>query len=75
MKIDYPTGTIKKASLNENSIEFTENQLFNLKEKSLSTAIRNCHNFEDKAFFLSSYYNWIIIRDNSGSICLVPFKK
>lgn len=30
---------------------------------------------EGKAFFLRSVYDWKIVKDDQGSVCLIPLKK
>lgn len=71
----YPQGRIEEVNLNKDLIVFNEDQLINVRKKGITIDIRNGHNFEDKAFFLSWLYDWTIILDNKENLCLVPTKK
>jgi len=37
--------------------------------------IRRIGKYKNKAFYLTSKYNWKIERDNEGDLCLIPTKK
>ena len=75
MRINYPKGIIKKENFNTDSIEFNENQLIDVKNKDPEVVPRTGYSFKGKSFYLSTSYDWIIVRDDGGSLCLVPFKK
>lgn len=36
---------------------------------------RGSSNFKNRSFFLDEEYNWVIGRDDSGQLILVPLKK
>ena len=71
----YPNGRIKEVLFSENLIEFDEDQLVDVRKKGINIDIRNSFSFEGKAFFLSSFYDWIIVLDSKENLCLVPTKK
>lgn len=37
--------------------------------------IRNAVEYRDKAFYLDKSYNWEIVKDSMGMLCLLPTKK
>lgn len=37
--------------------------------------IRGSGEYKNKAFFLDNCYNWEIIKDSGGTLCLIPTKK
>lgn len=73
MKIVYLKGRVK--DLSKNVAVFERDQLVNVEEKNLAPVIRNSSSFENKAFYLSLFYDWIIVQDDEDNLCLVPLKK
>lgn len=37
--------------------------------------IRNCGYYRNKGFYLSSKYDWTLIKDSNSELCLIPTKK
>lgn len=75
MEIKYPKVEVKSKD------ELVDTVI--IKEKELVTNIllvnavvpRSAGVLEDKAFFLSNSYNWIIVKDDLDDLCLIPFEK
>lgn len=74
-------GKIKRAIIiskdTDKTLETTEidrarliNLLYRVRPK-----IRGNGNLKGKSFYLSKSYNWIIVQDDTGAMCLVPLKK
>lgn len=62
--IDLSTGMVDGKEL-FNAVSF-ENPLI---------AVRQFFEFKNKAFYLNDEYNWEIVKDGNGEICLVPTRK
>ena len=60
---------------------FEEGKYFSKKELELMLTgdvkiqIRSCSNYNSKAFYLSDNYNWKLVTDEDGQLCLLPTKK
>jgi hypothetical protein len=37
--------------------------------------LRNCGDYKNKAFLLNDDYNWELVKDNDGYLCLIPTRK
>ena len=75
MKISYPRGILKEDTEDRGLIVFEESQLIDLCKERIEIEIRSSGNLRNKAFYLHSFLDWVIIRDNKGSLCLVPVKE
>ena len=70
MKIEYLDGELSKEKKDIISIKKEEIAPF-----TPDIVRRNAGQFAHDAFFLDSTYDWIIIKDTLGSLCLIPLKK
>lgn len=75
IEINYIKGVIKEQDSNESIIELEKSQLVDIQKKEIELERRNFGNFEDKAFYLPSFFDWIIVKDDKGGLCLVPVRK
>ena len=75
MEISYLKGVIKEQNFGKGTVEFNESQLINLHGREIKPEIRSYGSFKGKAFYLHSFFDWIIVRDNNGNLCLVPLRK
>ena len=76
IKVSYPKAEIKEVKLEtKNFIAIDKDQLVDVEKKLLSIPKRNSGTFGDKSFFLSSFFDWIIVRDSVNNLCLIPLEK
>jgi len=77
-------GIIIKKEINCDTTTFDEKTLLSFSYMGNSTikidgtgicAVRCEGNFKNKAIWLNNAYDWNIIKDDTGSLCLVPTKK
>ncbi len=77
MKITYKQATvvdekqgdcveIQKSELRSGRVRIDDLNLIDVREVGI---------FAGKSFFLTNQYDWIIVRDDKGILCLVPLKK
>lgn len=76
MEINYPNVTILKEE-DKTTVKLEEKQLVTVgKMVPLKSIEPRSYGFlAGKAFYLSDCYDWIIVNDNRGMLCLVPLKK
>lgn len=75
--MNYPkVKFIKKIEENSNEIEIKEKDLINNILDTIELCVpRNEGPFKNKGYWLNPQYDWVIIRDASTDLVLVPLKK
>ncbi|MCK4330857.1 hypothetical protein KAX02_13585 [candidate division WOR-3 bacterium] len=73
MEIDYPKVQLEDKD-KEDTIIIEEEQLID-KLSRVGIIERTESNLTGKSFFLPSVYDWIIVKDSVGILCLVPLRK
>lgn len=75
MEIKYPKAIFPDED-DEVTVELQEEQLIKLGVPTLHRLdIRSQGSLAGKAFYLPIYYDWIIVREYSDNLCLVPLRK
>ena len=68
MKIGYPKVQLKDK---EGTVVIEEKQLLDGLSM-VSVEKRSDGNLADKSFFLPNFYDWVIVKDSTNNLCLVP---
>ncbi len=71
--MEYKIGIIFDDKTEPSTVQIPASSLCAVTDRHVT--IRTEGEFKGNAFFLSSGYDWVIVRDHLGSLCLVPMKQ